>query len=417
MNLKRWFIAFGLQGASLSALTLVLSLFTITGLKGNVKNASIVVALYSLGNLLGAIISGAMLDRIKNLSPIIFTSLFSASIVSILMPFSYSIFFYYILSILLGLSVSVIGPSITLFLSNRLPAISYRKNINALNLLNSIGATAGTFIGGILLTIFYFLNEATRMTMIFVFSSLVFAIASILISTTGETLTETIKRKISTEKDYLKGLHLDDFPKGMFSSFNLKGLGLKVDLLMLAVLIAFFGANMLFAIFSIYLQQYLKIGPQVIFIVYGVNSIAGNIGFYLTKFAMENFKDFKIIRAVLFARFIAILLIILVGLLKSRGISIWATYISFIIIGFTWPFFYIPVTIQATNLTSPENRGKILGIFNASINLAVITASFVSGAVALKFGYLTSFLVGAILLVVSERVFTKAISVETAKVD
>ena len=417
MNLKRWFIAFGLQGASLSALTLVMSLFTITGLKGNVKNASIVVALYSLGNLLGAIISGAMLDRIKNLSPIIFTSLFSASIVSILMPFSYSIFFYYILSILLGLSVSFIGPSITLFLSNRLPAISYRKNINALNLLNSIGATAGTFIGGILLTIFYFLNEATRMTMIFVFSSFVFAIASILISTTGETLTETIKRKISTEKDYLKGLHLDDFPKGMFSSLNLKRLGLKVDLFMLAVLIAFFGANMLFAIFSIYLQQYLKIGPQIIFIVYGVNSIAGNIGFYLTKFAMENFKDFKIIRAVLFARFIAILLIILVGLLKSRGISIWVTYISFIIIGFTWPFFYIPVTIQATNLTSPENRGKILGIFNASINLAVITASFVSGAVALKFGYLTSFLVGAILLVVSERVFTKAISVETTKVD
>jgi MFS family permease len=417
MNLKRWFIAFGLQGASLSALTLVMSLFTITGLKGNVKNATIVVALYSLGNLLGAIISGAMLDRTKNLSPIIFTSLFSASIVSILMPFSYSIFFYYILSILLGLSVSFIGPSITLFLSNRLPAISYRKNINALNLLNSIGATAGTFIGGILLTIFYFLNEATRMTTIFVFSSFVFAIASILISTTGETLTETIKRKISTEKDYLKGLHLDDFPKGIFSSLNLKGLGLKVDLFMLAVLIAFFGANMLFAIFSIYLQQYLKIGPQIIFIVYGVNSIAGNIGFYLTKFAMENFKDFKIIRAVLFARFIAILLIILVGLLKSRGISIWVTYISFIIIGFTWPFFYIPVTIQATNLTSPENRGKILGIFNASINLAVITASFVSGAVALKFGYLTSFLVGAILLVVSERVFTKAISVETAKVD
>jgi len=417
MNLKRWFIAFGLQGASLSALTLVMSLFTITGLKGNVKNATIVVALYSLGNLLGAIISGVMLDRTKNLSPIIFTSLFSASIVSILMPFSYSIFFYYILSILLGLSVSFIGPSITLFLSNRLPAISYRKNINALNLLNSIGATAGTFIGGILLTIFYFLNEATRMTTIFVFSSFVFAIASILISTTGETLTETIKRKISTEKDYLKGLHLDDFPKGIFSSLNLKGLGLKVDLFMLAVLIAFFGANMLFAIFSIYLQQYLKIGPQIIFIVYGVNSIAGNIGFYLTKFAMENFKDFKIIRAVLFARFIAILLIILVGLLKSRGISIWVTYISFIIIGFTWPFFYIPVTIQATNLTSPENRGKILGIFNASINLAVITASFVSGAVALKFGYLTSFLVGAILLVVSERVFTKAISVETAKVD
>lgn len=417
MNLKRWFIAFGLQGASLGALTLVMSLFTITGLKGNVKNASIIVALYSLGNLLGAIISGAMLDRIKNFSPIIFTSLFSASIVSILMPFSYSIFFYYILSILLGLSVSFIGPSITLFLSNRLPAISYRKNINALNLLNSIGATAGTFIGGILLTIFYFLNEATRMTMIFVFSSFVFAIASILISTTGETLTETIKRKISTEKDYLKGLHLDDFPKGMFSSLNLKGLGLKVNLFILAVLVAFFGANMLFAIFSIYLQQYLKIGSQIIFIVYGVNSIAGNIGFYLTKFAMENFKDFKIIRAVLFARFIAILLIILVGLLKSRGISIWVTYISFIIIGFTWPFFYIPVTIQATNLTSPENRGKILGIFNASINLAVITASFVSGAVALKFGYLTSFLVGAILLVVSERVFTKAISVETAKVD
>jgi MFS family permease len=415
MNLKRWFVAFGLQGASLSALTLVMSLFTITGLRGNVKNASVVVALYSFGNLFGALVSGVVLDRIKNLSPIIFASLFSAAIVSILMPFSYSMSFYYILSILLGLSVSFIGPSITLFLSNSLPAISYRKNLNALNLLNSIGATSGTFIGGILLAIFYFLNETTRMTMIFVFSSVIFAIASILISTTGETLTEIIKRKISTEKDYLKGIHLDDFPKGILSSLNLKGLGFKVELFMLAVLLSFFGANMLFSIFSIYLQQYLKIGPQIIFVVYGANSIAGNIGFYLTRLAMKNFKDFKIIKAVLYARALAILLIILVGLLKSRGISIWITYFSFVIIGFTWPFFYIPVTIQATNLTSPENRGRILGIFNASINLAVITASFISGAVALKFGYLTSFLIGAVLLVISEKVFTKALSTETSK--
>jgi len=417
MNLKRWFIAFGLQGGSLGALTLVMSLFIVTGLKGNIKNASIVVALYSLGNLLGALISGVILDRIRNLSPIIFASLFSAAIISILMPFSYSILFYYILSILLGLSISFIGPSITLFLSNRLPAISYRKNVNALNLLNSMGATSGTFIGGILLTIFYFLNDATRMTMIFAFSSVVFAVASIVISTTGETLTETVRRKISTEKDYLKGLHLDDFPKEILSSFNLKGFGRRVNLFILAVLTAFFGANMLFSIFSIYLKEYLNVSPQIIFIVYGMNSIAGNIGFYLTKFAMDNFKDFKIIRSVLILRFTAILLIILVGIFKSRELSIWITYISFIIIGFTWPFFYIPITIQATNLTFPENRGKILGIFNASINLAVITASFTSGIVALRFGYLSSFLIGAILLLASERIFTRVLSTKTAKID
>ena len=415
MNHKRWFVAFGLQGASLGALTLVMSLFTITGLKGNVENASRVVALYSLGNLLGSLISGAMLDKIKNLPPIIFASLFSAAITSILMPFSYSIFFYYILSILLGLSVSFIGPSITLFLSKHLPAIAYRKNVNALNLLNSIGTTSGTFIGGLLLFVFYFLNDTTKMAMIFVFSSVVFAVASILISTTGETLTETIKRKISTEKDYLKGLHLDNFPKEILSSFNLKGFGRKVDLFILAVLVAFVGANMLFSIFSIYLKEYLGIGSQIIFIVYGINSIAGNIGFYLTKFAMDNFKDFKIIRAVLIARAILVLLIVFVGIFKSREISIWITFISFVIVGFTWPFLYIPITIQATTLTSQSNRGKILGVFNASINLAVITAAFTSGIVALRFGYLTSFLIGAFLLLVSERIFTRALLLDTVK--
>jgi predicted MFS family arabinose efflux permease len=158
------------------------------------------------------------------------------------------------------------------------------------------------------------------------------------------------------------------------------------------------------------MQEDLRVSSQFIFIVYGMNSIAGNLGFYLTKVAMDNFKDFKIIRAVLIARVFLVLLIIIASFFRYKDISIWITYISFIIIGFTWPFFYIPITIQATNLTSPGTRGKILGIFNAAISLAVITASFASGSVALRFGYQTVFLIGSILLLVSERIFTKALS-------
>jgi len=75
MELRKWFFSFALQGASLSLFNIVVSLYVILGLNGNVQGASIAVALFSLGNLIGSISSGIILDRIKKF-PLLYTFAF-----------------------------------------------------------------------------------------------------------------------------------------------------------------------------------------------------------------------------------------------------------------------------------------------------------------------------------------------------
>jgi len=72
MDFRKWFFSFALQGASISLFNIVISLYVVLALKGNVQSASIAVALFSFGNLLGSISSSIILDRIKRVSVLIY---------------------------------------------------------------------------------------------------------------------------------------------------------------------------------------------------------------------------------------------------------------------------------------------------------------------------------------------------------
>jgi len=60
---------------------------------------------------------------------------------------------------------------------------------------------------------------------------------------------------------------------------DIRNLDKKIRLLSLAVFFTFFGANLLFTVFTVFLKEYFKASSQFVFLLYSMNSLSGNIAF------------------------------------------------------------------------------------------------------------------------------------------
>lgn len=391
MGLKKWFISFALQGASISIFNIVLSLYVVIALKGNIQSASVAVAFFSLGNLIGSISSSIILDKIRKVSLLIYLSFLSSSLIIILMAFVKSIYLYYLLSTSLGIMISFTGPAMTLQLSKAGDDGFVRRQINNLNLYNSIGSTIGMLFGSFLLNTIKNLDDVKKLKIVFFISSILLLISSVLTLERRKIVIRIVPDIRATKIIFLKAAK---FTWEFFSVINIKKLDRQLRLLIFAIFIIFFGANLLFTIFAVFLKEYFKVSSQFVFFLFAANSLGGNIAFFIVRQTSKNKQLDKIfIEGVLITRSIIFLLIGIFLFLKVGFVKLF-TYIGFIVLGFTWPFLYIPLTLQITNLTSHETRGKTLGMFNMAINFGVITASFVAGFISYHLGYALLFIIG-----------------------
>jgi MFS family permease len=403
-NLKKLFISFGFQGAAFGAMGVVISLFVVVGLDGNVANASVASAFYALGNLVGSMIVGILLDRYPKFFEVVFVSAVVDAFVAILMAFVKNIAFYYIFALILGTFSAMMGPAITIYLNKTFDESGYRKKINTMNLFNSVGVTVGTFIGSLWLSYFTLITENTeRMRLIFIISTLLLIVSSVLSSgylKKREFLKTFRSKKIFPNMHSLAD-HVVSIPHNIFLSFNSSGFKVETRKYMMSIFFIFFGANMIFSIFSIYLNTVLMISSGAVLMIYGFNNIFTNAAYFLTNRFTKKFKDSSLVRGALWTR------VVMFGSIAISGyflpVGVWITIIAFLVIGFTWPLFYIPTTVHITNLALPTDRGRIIGLFNVVINFAVIAASFISGYIALELGYVAAFIFGIAFLFIGER--------------
>lgn len=407
-DLRRLFISFGFQGAAFGAIGVIISLFVVIGLGGNVASGSVASAFYALGNLFGSMMVGVILDKYQHFFEVVFVSALADAVVTVLMAIVANIYFYYVFALTLGIFAAMMGPAITVYLNKKFDEDLYRKRINTMNLFNSVGVTIGTFIGGFWLSYFPFITQsAQKMRFVFIISSLLLIVSTILSS--GYIKREEFLRTFKTKKFFpnMHSLadHVAAIPHNVFFSFNLRGFKVETGRYMTSIFMIFFGANMIFSIFSIYLNEILKINSGTIFMIYGLNNILTNTAYFLTNKIASKVKDSVLVRTALWTRVVLFSSIAISGYIIPIGV--WITIVAFLMIGFTWPFFYIPTTVHVTNLALPTDRGRIIGLFNVVINFAVIVASFISGYIALKLGYVTSFVFGIIVLFLGERLIHK----------
>jgi MFS family permease len=409
-ELRKWYYTFGFQGTAYGLASLIVSLFVVVALNGNVASASVAMAMFSVGNLTGSFSTGVFLDKHPHFFEVVFVSAVVDGLTLIFMGFTSSILAYYFLSMTFGFFLSVMSPAMITYLNKKFDESVYRKEISTLNLFNSIGITTGIFIGGAWLTVSIPMinDEILKMRSIFLLSAVFFGIAAIFASFYLKRKVSLLRlhrsRKFSINLHSLAG-NIMALPHNVISPFNMSYFKPETKRYMAGLFVIFLGANMFFTPFPIFLKKVLNIPSGYIFLIYGMNNLFTNMAYIFTNKAMERFRDMSIMSVVVWIRIAMFLIIALSAFAAHFGV--WITLTAFMVVGFTWPFFYIPATIQATNLALAENKGKIMGLFNMVINLGAISASFIAGYLALKFGYMFSFSVGATLLFFGDRILAK----------
>lgn len=396
-NIRQLSISFGFQGAAFGAVGIIINLFVVVGLGGNVAMANIALALYTLGNLAGSMVIGTFLDKYPYFFESIFLSLIADAMISLLMAITHSIGIYYILALMLGIFATIMGPAITIFLNKQLDDKGYRKNINKINMINSVGSTIGTFVGGFWLYLPFF-SGIDRMRGIFVMGTVLLFVSALLIVT-------YLKGRKSEKNIFQKNPFISKktFFESLILPFSFSGMKVESKKYMFSLFLLFFGLNMIFSIFAVYFKEVLNISSSLIFVIYGINSVFGNLAYFLTGKMMDRFKDSFLIRLALWVRLSMFVVIIGSYFFLQHG-GIMLTVIAFLITGLAWPFIYIPTTVKITNLALPSNRGKVIGMFNMVMNFAAICASLISGYIALTFGYILSFIFATVLIFFVERV-------------
>ncbi len=410
-SLRKWYFSFGFQGAAYGMASLVISLFVVTVLGGNVASASLTMGMFSCGSLIGSLFTGIFLDKYPYFFATVFVSASMDSIISIFMWQSHYITLYYMLSLAMGFFLSMTSPAIITYLNKKFDNETQRKEVNVLNMFNSVGTTIGIFGGGGWLTLTLpFLNEdAEKMRWIFAIVALLFGISAAFAAVYLKRKSKNIghvSRRFRINVHSLAG-NIMSLPHNVISPFKASNFKPETKRYMLGLFTIFFGANMFFTPFPIFLRNVLGIPNGFIFVIYGFGSIFTNIAYLFTNRAMSRFRDMSIMGVVIWIRISMFILIAFIGLFGQDLFGIWLTIAFFMIIGFTWPFFYIPATVQVTALALPENRGKIIGLFNMVINLGAISSSFVAGYVALRFGYFVAFSVGALFLFIGSGILRK----------
>ncbi|MGC8589069.1 hypothetical protein, partial [Athalassotoga sp.] len=102
-ELRRLFVSFGFQGAAFGAIGVIISLFVVIGLGGNVASGSVASAFYALGNLFGSMMIGVILDKYQRFFEVVFVSALADAVVTVLMAIVANIYFYYVFALVLGI--------------------------------------------------------------------------------------------------------------------------------------------------------------------------------------------------------------------------------------------------------------------------------------------------------------------------
>ncbi len=403
MNLKRWFLTFGLHGAAVGAISLVISLFAVYGFGGSVRSATSATALFSLGNLAGAILVSTILDKMKRFEKLITLSLLLSSYSLIGMYFTNSLPLYFLLCFFLGFSASFAGPTLTLFFNRNLKDLAYRRALNFLNTFNSFGVTCGMLSGSFILKVLKNYAEISKMRVIFVVAASIFVVGAILTKGKSEEVSIRVRPSLSVTKVVFS--KISSFHRDVFTKINIFSLPARVRTFIMATFLVFAGANIFLSVFTIYLKESLALTSQSVFLLYALNNLATNIAFMLSHRVIKKQKDRVFIRAVIVIRLSIILLVALLNFLGLKGNSRSIIEVTFVLFGLSWPFFYMPLTFEAGELVPARERGRIFGLLNISINTAVISASFLAGSVALKFGFSATFLIGALVLLSGGMIF------------
>ncbi|MEM3643140.1 MAG: MFS transporter, partial [Thermoplasmatales archaeon] len=97
----------------------------------------------------------------------------------------------------------------------------------------------------------------------------------------------------------------------------------------------------------------------------------------------------------------------MVAFIDSRAILFVSMLIVYSVLGALWAFISVGTGTLASNLSKPEERGRVSGTYNAVQSFGAVIGSAVTGVIVSRFGYYTDFAMASLVAALGLYIFLK----------
>lgn len=398
------------SSVTIEGLHIIIPLYVLF-LKGTVADVGIAVAVQYCGSALGAIFWGKVIDRYHVKRLILLISFSAVTISSLALYFVADLPKIFVLSAIVGFFIIGKNPITQLMVMETNPNNRWSSMFALTSNLTTFGSLAAFAVGMFWSQIFdlrpYFLFCA-GFSLFSLFTSVLVNKSTFL---ERHTISESVHGATYFLRHHRMHFHLyfpkhpkiDDF-KHITTLFKGK-IKHEIGLLYLTNFFFYFGSNSFFTILIPFLKHY-EFSTSQIFAVYLIQTIVMMVFFFLTPRLVSWIGESKSVMVSYGPRIAGIALTgslvpILIGD-NSFFAAIAAS--SLMVVGFS--IFTTSNSVIFFKAIPKGFEGRFLGVNSFMVGIGIFTASLISGFVSSAFGYTISFIMAAILLVVSIVMFS-----------
>jgi MFS family permease len=376
-----WRVGFVFHEMAFGLLSIFLPLY-VASIGGSLLHVGLMTSLATLTAIPASFFWGYICDKTRKYKRYILISFFASSILLFLFTFAMEINLFILLYVIMAIFHVAHEPPKNVLIAELYPRGEWEKSFAFYEGFTEIGGLIG-LVMGVLVSLQGF-NPRTTLLMCSGLNLLAFALSLFLVA---DPLLIFERGLVRIEKS------IDFAHKGLtMASKLLDGLptaeGLADENLTLfcgGLALFAFATSTLFTHMPIFLANYLRLAPSIVFAVYVLNSGAGVVGYLLAGNRLDP-KEGKVRlrRVVLFRSILVFLLAI--SLIANQPIEIFALILA--LMGFAYAIYHVNALSLSMELIP---AGKV-GLFDALVSLGGAAGAYIGPYIAQTVGFTHAFI-------------------------
>ena len=399
----RWFFSYFPVNTAGGLSSPLAPLFITEILGGGVIDYSLFTIFSSIATIIGLFLWGYLSDKLGKRKIFVIIGFVSLAVTSLLLSFSFSVLYFISISFLSGLFGSAASPIASVLIMELTDRKDWVYKISKFSQYSSYGQIVGVIFAAIFTGYSY---DMRTLRYLYIAAFLFYVISAIM----SYILIPEPKSKIKRDEIDLRTFRVFEkiryFPSYILH-FNLHFRDLDADLK--KILIGFFimmtGFQLFFVAFPILLKN-LGVNNTVFFLIYLGNYVFAAITFNFSGGLNAKFGNKRMTFLSVMARiFIFPSVILIISLIQSRPLLFILLLLIYSILGALWSFISVGTATLVSNLSKPEERGRVSGTYNAVQSFGVVVGSVATGIIVSKAGYDINFITASTVTAIGLFIF------------
>ena len=402
----RWFLSYFPMNTSSGIVSPLAPLFITELLAGGIIDYSIYVIASSIATILGLLVWGSLSDKLGKRRIFVLIAFVSLAVTSVMLAVSFNTEYFISVSFLSGFFGSAATPVSSILIMELTERRDWAMKISKFSQYNSYGNIAGVIFASVFTGAF---PKAFLLRYLYLFAFAFYVVSAVL----GYLYIPESSTRVNRDEVPLRTFRVIErvryLPTQIIHfNFHFRELASDLKFIIIGFMIMMTGFQLFFVAFPIMLRS-LDVTSSVYFLIYLGNYIFGAITFGFSGQTCLRYGNRKVATMAVIARiFIFPSVIALVALgMTHRPLLFVGLLLVYSVLGALWSFISVGTGTMVSNLSKPEERGRVSGTYNAVQSFGAVIGSALAGVIVSSVGYSPDYLIASGIVVAGLLIFLR----------